>query len=320
MNSNLFSNTYGKIVLSPGWPVDTRLQPLPNATIASSIQDFGKILFQEIKTTHYTFRYFVFSFLEDIVLQQNENDEGLQSLLCIKGNTFHHIKGVGEFYIAEGQFQLLNALNSQIETKIPGGKECHLINAYYGEGFYKDLVDLFPVLSENVQRKIKKPFMLFRSSKPVLYDVLDATHSLLLNTYRKELQSYYWSLKMKESLFGLLEQANKAGEPIAVSKIEREKAEEVRNIIATDISKHHSNDQLASMVHWSEASLKRAFKKEFGMGMYEYLRMLRMQKAKELLLQGAQVKSVALTIGMRPSNFTSEFRKYFGYNATTIRK
>lgn len=138
--------------------------------------------------------------------------------------------------------------------------------------------------------------------------------------YAPRLQKIYWGLKLKQALFIQLAQAYTETVGRASTNLEREMAMKARTIMEEDITKHFLNEDLAKKVNWSEASLKRAFRQEFGMGMYEYLRVIRMQKARELLLQGEQVKTVAPAVGMRPSNFTTEFKKHFGYNATSLRK
>ena len=73
-------------------------------------------------------------------------------------------------------------------------------------------------------------------------------------------------------------------------------------------------NQLARMVSISESKLKKDFKLIYGVPVYEYFQKVRMQAAKDKLLEGNHsVKSVAMELGYSNlSNFTIAFKKEFG--------
>src|SRR5438128_2007289 len=109
MNILLHSTTHGSVDLLEGWPMAAKIKPMPFASTGWVQKDFGSILFQEIKTSQYLMRYFVFRFLEEMHFTVDEQDEGLQSLLSLKGNFKHALSGQKMQTIHEGQFTLLNA-------------------------------------------------------------------------------------------------------------------------------------------------------------------------------------------------------------------
>ena len=102
--------------------------------------------------------------------------------------------------------------------------------------------------------------------------------------------------------------------------LQKRMAHEAKAIIERNIAVHYDNEQLAEMVNYSESSLKRAFALTFGIGMNEYLIQLRMEKAHQMLLDGEMVKNIAPALGMRPSQLTTDFQKYFGYKASSVQR
>jgi len=74
-------------------------------------------------------------------------------------------------------------------------------------------------------------------------------------------------------------------------------------------------EKLARIALMSETKLKNAFKKAYGMGLFEYYQKNRMHKAKELLnVNKYSVSEVGVMIGYQNlSNFSSAFKKEFGH-------
>lgn len=291
----------------------------PNADLFYAQGTFGTIILQEIVTELFSLRYFIFHLWENMALFVKEENEGLQSLLLLKGGLQFSCADLPMIPLSEGQFLLLNAGDSQTQSMVPFQKECHVLNAYYRPGFYADLAEAVPALRSSVAESRETPFLLEPVARPARLSVLHLVRELCFDTYQPVFQAYYFRLRIKQSLFTLLAQSSEKAEKPFTSPNNRMLAEKVRQIIEADLATHYTNAELAAQVNTSESSLKRAFQKEFGVGMAEYLRRLRMTKAHDMLLAGEQVKNAALTIGMRPSNFTQEFQNYFGYRATQVR-
>lgn len=319
MNGKLFSSLYGPIELIPGLPSRHSIKQLPDAKSYHALLSFGNIFFQELRMSGYLLRYFVFSFLEPVTLSVQEEGEGFQSLLSLKGELEHKVQGMEGCRLGEGQFVLMDAGRRRTETLFPGGRECHVLNTYYSANGYKDLLPVFPSFGDDLSVAAGTPRLFLPHPRPVGTAVLDAVQELFYKTYGPDLQRKYWELKLKQALFAKL--AETYTEPVSPhpTQMETELARKARDIIVQNISIHHSNEKLAQMTGWSESSLKRAFRREFGMGPYEYLRRLRMEEAHRLLQLGHQVKTVAMAVGMRPSHLTTEFQRHFGYKATLVK-
>lgn len=268
----------------------------------------------------YLLRYFVFSFLEPVTLSVQEEGEGFQSLLSLKGELEHKVHGMERCRLGEGQFILLDAGRQHTEAFFPGGQECHVLNTYYSANGYQDLLPLFPSLGDDISGAASAPRLFLPNPRPVGMAVLDAVRELFYKSYWPDLQRKYWELKLKQALLAKLAETYTEPAMRYPTQVERELAWKAQGVIIRNIALHYSNEELAQMIGWSESSLKRAFRREFGMGPYEYLRRLRMEEAHRLLQEGQQVKTVAAAVGMRPSQLTTEFKKHFGYKATTVKR
>ncbi len=90
--------------------------------------------------------------------------------------------------------------------------------------------------------------------------------------------------------------------------------EKARDIMLTNMSNPPSLCELADSVGVNKGKLNKCFREVYGASIFEYLRTLRLEKAKTLLLSGNRsVKEVSVEVGYtEPGNFSKEFKKYFG--------
>lgn len=87
------------------------------------------------------------------------------------------------------------------------------------------------------------------------------------------------------------------------------------SIIESDIRKHFSIEEIALKAGTNSYSLKREFRKIYGVGVYEYLVEARMKKARELLSETDQpVKQICRMVGYKSaSSFIAVFKKNTGF-------
>lgn len=79
--------------------------------------------------------------------------------------------------------------------------------------------------------------------------------------------------------------------------------------------------ELAEVVHMNSSYLSVLFKKETGQTISDFVSNIRIEKAKELLLQGDKICDIAKKVGYKnPSYFASQFKKALGYNPIEYRK
>lgn len=92
------------------------------------------------------------------------------------------------------------------------------------------------------------------------------------------------------------------------------KMEQAKALLLRDLGKAPTISGLASELGMSESSLKRAFRKSFGMSIYAYFQSHRLRQAKKLLSQGEMnVTEVAFSVGFsNHSHFSRAFKRQFG--------
>ena len=96
---------------------------------------------------------------------------------------------------------------------------------------------------------------------------------------------------------------------------------------ATQYIQHHyaramTLSELTSHVGMSASSLNRCFHRYVADSPLQYLKKIRLNAAKEQLMHGGQaVQNVALDVGYESgSQFSREFKRYFGYNPQAVKK
>ena len=118
-----------------------------------------------------------------------------------------------------------------------------------------------------------------------------------------------------ENFFGwMYHQMSVNGLRIRMSREEIEQMMRVEEQLLASLSEPPTISQLARDAAMSPSKLKKQFKDVFGLPVYEYFQKKRMQKARELLLEGNRsIKSVGMELGFSNlSNFSMAFRKEFG--------
>ena len=97
---------------------------------------------------------------------------------------------------------------------------------------------------------------------------------------------------------------------------------EAREMIAADISRHYTIEQIAKHVGLSATKLKKGFKELFKTTLFEYLETERMEKAKQLMRStDKSLKQISRLAGFRyMNNFNRTFKRKFGVSPHEWRK
>lgn len=100
----------------------------------------------------------------------------------------------------------------------------------------------------------------------------------------------------------------------------------VTTIIHDYIDKHYSTNiktsQFADRYFFSKEHLTRQFKARYHCGIYEYVLQVRMERARELLLNpDIKIQDIATRVGYSDNNYFSKaFRTYYGVSPTAFRQ
>jgi AraC-like DNA-binding protein len=101
-----------------------------------------------------------------------------------------------------------------------------------------------------------------------------------------------------------------------IQKGTRERIHYARELLLENIHQPLTLEQLARQAQLNENTLKKGFKQEFGMTVFDYLLEYRLEQARQMLEQGTmQVSDVVAAVGLRNrSYFAAAFRRKFGQN------
>jgi AraC-like DNA-binding protein len=109
------------------------------------------------------------------------------------------------------------------------------------------------------------------------------------------------------------------GRPSVAKRMQAETRDRLyyaREILLQNLHQPLTLEQLAQQAQLNESTLKKGFKQEFGMTVFDYLLEYRLEQARQMLEGGTmQVSEVMMAVGLRNrSYFATAFRKKFGQN------
>jgi len=108
---------------------------------------------------------------------------------------------------------------------------------------------------------------------------------------------------------------------IHLSNNDISRVQEADAIIRQSIKTHFTIAELAQKVGLPEKRLKKIFKQVYGLGLYAHLRTLRLQRARQLLMEGVAIRVIIREIGYKSeSHFSIAFTKFFGQTPASFRK
>ena len=100
-----------------------------------------------------------------------------------------------------------------------------------------------------------------------------------------------------------------------------QKIEQVKSILEKEYRNDNTHAHLASRVNTNESKLRKGFKLVNNKTIYEYLTLVRIEKAKELLATtNDPIKAIAYKLGYDVSNLVKQFKKITGMAPLEWRK
>ncbi len=110
-------------------------------------------------------------------------------------------------------------------------------------------------------------------------------------------------------------------EEILVNKSHYDRVQLAKQIIEKDIAKNYTIHELAKAVGTNEQYLKKYFKQYLGKTVLSYMKEIKMEHAKNLIMGGEhRISDVARMTGYKHStHFSTAFKKFFGFIPNALR-
>lgn len=143
--------------------------------------------------------------------------------------------------------------------------------------------------------------------------------------WKNSQRKLFLEAKVLELLFLQIEQISSFQEiclPSVKSAIVLDKIHHAKEVILANIDLPLKLEDLAKKVETNECTLKKGFKEVFGTTVFGFIKEIKMEEAKNMLLSGKlSVKEVADHIGYKnPQHFSTAFKRKFGLSPTIFSK
>ncbi len=119
---------------------------------------------------------------------------------------------------------------------------------------------------------------------------------------------------------------NDTGQSMDIKQSETYNTAEIPEVIKDYLNENYTTEinltDISDKYHFTKEYLSKLFKKSYGIGIYEYVLSLRMNRAKELLLRDdIQIQQISDLLGYSNSNYFSKaFKNYFFISPTDFRE
>jgi len=324
INLRMSSFTYGPIVTNPVVPASLSPFVIPGSEAAWAAGPYGQILLQEIHAGEITLLYNIYQVKEDIAIDFQCNAGHLRTHIALKNDSQYYLSGLGDLYLSEGQFAVIDAPTVEGTYFLEQGCEYHTLHVFFSSQFLDKLLPVFHYLQEWLASDSNVPRLLFNAHSwlsPQLKDIID---KILNCYYTGSLLEFYREVKARELLcLALTPRSNGHITPAAIlSRRNMTLIRESKHILDNGFDQHLSIPSIAQQIGMNEFKLKAGFKHVFGVSMFDYLVKKRMQEARNLLLDtNKPIKEIATLTGYSSKqSFTNAFKKYFHDTPGSFRK
>jgi len=157
---------------------------------------------------------------------------------------------------------------------------------------------------------------------PVNPKILSVIDDIKHCPYTGITRKIYLDAKVHELLALIYDRLANQQEAITLSSYDKERIYHAEQLIRKNINQPHTIFDLSNMVGINQTKLKQGFKAIFGATIFAYLQEIRMNKAKQYLLESdLSIQEISLLSGYNNlSNFSAAFKRTFGYPPTKLRK
>lgn len=192
------------------------------------------------------------------------------------------------------------------------------------KAYYYKLIDRHSSLHEDFVQEIEKGISASYAQQdmqvtPEMQRIITELHE---GKMTGELRRLHTEAKVLELLIYQIEQLNseQAEDQKILKETDIQKLEMARVILEARFTDPPTQKELAQEVMLNESKLRKGFKEYFATTIYDYVTRLRMELAKNLLIEERKtIYEVSMLTGFRhQTNFSVAFKKYFGISPSDV--
>ena len=230
-------------------------------------------------------------------------------------------------YIPQGHYNLFylpkikGVLNYR--TKRRRTLEITFTAAYLEQLFYPNLKSTIPLLAEAITNQTS--YAMWDTSKSISPKLNVLIEDILQCSYSGAIKKAFLESKVVEILsylFTIINEEENTQLSVELSACDYVKILAVENILRTQFKEKHTLASIASQVGLNNFKIKKYFKMVFNTTVFNYLTQVRMEYAKQLILEkDFPICVVSEELGYKNQHhFTVAFKKTFGYLPSKLKK
>ena len=259
---------------------------------------------------------------------------GLLSVKCaFTGKEIYEIHGIS--YTVDGSSYLIVNGNEHYSSYIESRKKVESLAIFFSNEFVQDALSIKNCSIEGI---LDASYYSYPNNIPLFTKLLPSDDLLtpLISELRNTLKSKETNdtIAVEEKIQGLFDallkianimhqEVSSIGTTKASTRIEiYRRLNMAAGFMQSNLSQPLTLHQIANSACFSQYHFLRLFKQAFGISPRHHLQTIRMQHAKELLLNtNKSVMEICMDVGYEnPSAFARVFRKYFGKNPLELKK
>lgn len=230
-------------------------------------------------------------------------------------------------YIPQGHYNLFYLPNIKgvlnYRTRRRKTLEITFTKEYLEQLFYPNLKTAIPLLADAITNNTA--YVMWETSKSISPKLHILIEDIIRCNYSGAIKKAFLESKVVEilsHLFTIINEEKNTKINEGLSSCDYAKILEVETILKNQFKEKHTLASIAAQVGLNDFKLKKQFKMVFNTTVFHYLTELRMEYAKQLILE--EEYSVALVseeLGYKnPQHFTVAFKKTFGYLPSKLKK
>lgn len=306
-------------------PASFKGRKLPCAESITANAHFGKMIFQHFKGEGFDIWYSNY-FISHTTQIIGRADIPLFELhIQFLNQFFNDWDGVAKGLLRPYQYNITYSPHINNKVKFIGGQSYHTFDIHFTSEFLHRFAKGSSVLNSFLEKVTKgQPANISEIDRFLSPEMIAIINRVLQSDFNDGLNYFFIESQVKLLLTLVLDQVSGVHPlaPLKLSDYDIEKLNEAKRIIVSDFEEKITLAQLSRRVALNEYKLKKGFKYLFGTTVFDYRRMMRMEKAKLLILDSNKpFDDIAYTIGFEhPSNFQKAFKKHFNFTPAELKR